>query len=180
MHWSQTKRVNHLALRSSLWSSIFKPIIDSSSKTQVSSFLRISSLFLFSFSFYPIPFSSFSSTASFPGFPGPFNVALIPLSLFLTVCGRRLIPCSSKADRSRLRYVRAQDQSEPICIVIRSRGGIMKFPACSLEGYPPVCAVIYFPCQEPGQPGLVLPHGPRERQCSSRPDLRRKVYQCWA
>ncbi len=180
MHWSQTQRVNHLALRSSLWSSIFKQIIDSSSKTQVSSFLRISSLFLFSFSFYPIPFSSFSSTASFPGFPGPFKVVLIPLSLFLSVCGRRLIPCSSKADRSRLRYVRAQDQSELICIVIRSRGGIMKFPACSLEGYPPVCAVIYFPCQEPGQPGLVLPHGPRERQCSSRPDLRRKVYQGWA
>lgn len=33
---------------------------------------------------------------------------------------------------------------------------VMKFPACSLERYPPVCKVIYFLCQEAGQPGLVL------------------------
>lgn len=42
----------------------------------------------------------------------------------------------------------------------------MKFPACRLEGYPLVCRVIYLLCQEPGQPGLVLPHGPRKRESS--------------
>lgn len=57
-------------------------------------------------------------------------------------------------------------QSVTICMVMCGRGGIMKFPACRLEGYPPVCRVIYLLCQEPGQPGLVLPHGPREQESS--------------
>lgn len=62
---------------------------------------------------------------------------------------------------------------------IGGRGGIMKFPDCSLEGYPPVCAVIYFLCQEPGQPGLVLPHGP-QHQLSAKKRGTRAGHKTWS
>lgn len=89
-----------------------------------------------------------------------FNASLPPLLSSML----RLIWDSSGGDRSRAVHATASAQSVTICMVMCGRGGIMKFPACRLEGYPLVCWVIYLLCQEPGQPGLVLPHSPGKQE----------------
>lgn len=100
--------------------------------------------------------------------PSYFNVQFPLTSSFLSPhllsSTPRLIWHSSGGDRSRAAHAAALAQSVTICMVMCGRGGIMKFPACRLEGYPLVCWVIYLLCQEPGQPGLVLPHGPRKQE----------------
>lgn len=79
---------------------------------------------------FPLPLENLANLAS--SFPS------LPCSA-LARSTARLIQASAGGDRSRAAHATATGQSVTICMVMCGRGGIMKFPACRLEGYPLVC-----------------------------------------